>query len=84
VAVPGRKAGIGAFQRRLLDGLRPWATGGVYLNFMGTDDTAPERVQAAFRPVDHQRLAALKAVYDPNNRFRRNFNVPPRRAGQPA
>jgi FAD/FMN-containing dehydrogenase len=78
LAVPGREAEIRGFQRRLLDGMRPWATGGAYLDFMGSDDAAPERVRAAFRPGDYRRLAALKGVYDPNNLFRRNLNIPPR------
>jgi FAD/FMN-containing dehydrogenase len=43
----------------------------------GSADTAPERVLAAFRPADHQRLADLKGVYDPNNLFRLNLNIPP-------
>ena len=53
----------------------PWATGGVYLNFIG--DEGEERVRAAFgEPYD--RLAAVKAQYDPENVFRGNQNIRPR------
>ena len=48
---------------------------GVYVNFLG--DEGPERVRAAYPGATWDRLAAVKATYDPGNVFRRNQNVPP-------
>ena len=46
-----------------------------YVNFIG--DEGPERVRDAYPPATWERLAAIKAVYDPTNLFRRNQNIPP-------
>jgi FAD/FMN-containing dehydrogenase len=55
----------------------PYATGGVYVNFIPEDE---ERVPAAYgRNFD--RLSRLKAKFDPDNLFRVNQNVRPREAG---
>ncbi len=55
--------------------MRPWAAGGIALNFVSEiDDT---RVRATFGPDKYQRLQALKERYDPQNRFRLNQNIPP-------
>lgn len=48
---------------------------GAYVNFLG--DEGPERVRAAYPGATWERLAAVKAAYDPENLFRRNQNVPP-------
>jgi FAD/FMN-containing dehydrogenase len=48
---------------------------GVYVNFLG--DEGPDRVRAAYPGSTWDRLAAVKATYDPRNLFRRNQNVPP-------
>jgi FAD/FMN-containing dehydrogenase len=56
------------------DVLAPWATGGVYLNFVG--DEGQERVRAAFGDA-YERLAAVKAQYDPDNLFSGNQNIRP-------
>ena len=51
------------------------ATGGVYVNFLHNDD-GEARIRAAYG--DHyDRLAALKARYDPDNVFRSNQNIAP-------
>jgi FAD/FMN-containing dehydrogenase len=50
------------------------ATGGVYVNFMPEDET--ERLPGAYGN-NYARLAALKAIYDPDNLFRLNQNVKP-------
>jgi hypothetical protein len=48
--------------------------GGAYVNMMM--DEGQERVRASYR--DHyDRLAAVKAVYDPENLFRVNQNIAP-------
>ncbi len=55
--------------------VRPWSTGAVYLNFIG--DEGRDRVVSGFGEDGYQRLAAVKARYDPTNLFRRNHNVRP-------
>jgi len=52
----------------------PYATGGVYVNFL-TDDE-PERVKTAYGP-GYDRLVAVKNQYDPGNLFRMNQNIRP-------
>jgi hypothetical protein len=48
---------------------------GAYVNFLG--DEGPERVRAAYPGATWDRLAAIKARYDPSNLFRLTQNVPP-------
>jgi len=54
----------------------PELTGGVYLNF--EPDTQEASVRAGFGDAKYERLAALKAQWDPENVFRGNHNIPPR------
>jgi Berberine and berberine like len=48
---------------------------GVYVNFVG--DEGEERVRDAYPGPTWDRLAAIKARYDPTNLFRLNQNIPP-------
>jgi hypothetical protein len=48
---------------------------GAYVNFVG--DEGEDRVHAAYPGETWDRLAAIKARYDPTNLFRLNQNVPP-------
>ena len=50
-------------------------TTGVYVNELG--DEGPARVRQAYTPRAWDRLAALKAAWDPANVFRINQNIPP-------
>jgi FAD/FMN-containing dehydrogenase len=52
---------------------------GVYVNFLDADDGA-SRVREAYGDDTYQRLAAIKAKYDPQNVFRSNKNIEPNRA----
>ncbi|MGE0133899.1 MAG: FAD-binding oxidoreductase [Dehalococcoidia bacterium] len=52
-----------------------WADG-AYVNFLGDRD-AGARVHEAYPAATYQRLADVKAKYDPKNRFRGNQNVRP-------
>jgi len=61
--------------RACRDVFSPWANGGVYLNFVG--DEGEERVRAAFGDA-YERLAAVKAAFDPQNLLRGNQNIRPR------
>jgi FAD/FMN-containing dehydrogenase len=49
---------------------------GVYVNFLG--DEGEERIRAAYPGSTWDRLAAIKARYDPTNLFHLNQNIPPR------
>lgn len=55
--------------------LRPFSTGGNYVNFQ-TADEDERRVRATYRE-DFDRLVELKRRYDPDNVFRSNRNVRP-------
>lgn len=79
VAMPGQTGQVDALQQRLIDGMAPWDTGGALPNFLSSTETAPHEVRAAYRAADYERLAAIKAVYDPHNVFRVNHNIPPAR-----
>ena len=64
-----------SWARDLFDRLAPHATGGVYVNFMPEDET--QRVRAGAYGSNYERLAKVKAKYDPDNLFRMNQNVAP-------
>jgi FAD/FMN-containing dehydrogenase len=55
--------------------MKRFSTGGTYINFL-TQDEGPDRVEAALGPA-LQRLAAVKAKWDPDNVFRTNRNIKP-------
>jgi len=48
---------------------------GAYVNFI--NDEGADRVHDAYPTATWNRLAKIKATYDPTNLFRRNQNVPP-------
>jgi FAD/FMN-containing dehydrogenase len=64
-----------AWVRSTWDQLRPFSTGGVYINFQ-TADEGEERIRASYGQ-NFNRLAQIKAKYDPHNLFRVNRNVSP-------
>jgi FAD/FMN-containing dehydrogenase len=55
--------------------VHPWATGAVYLNFIGDEGT--ERIVAGLGQDNYDRLAAIKADYDLENVFHLNHNITP-------
>lgn len=54
---------------------RPWSTGAVYLNFIGSE--GEQRVVEGFGAENYRRLARVKAAFDPDNVFRFNHNITP-------
>ena len=52
----------------------PFASGGVYVNFLTADEG--DRVRSAYGP-SYDRLAQVKRSYDPDNLFRVNQNILP-------
>ncbi len=63
------------YTRELNGAMKPWAAGGVYLNFIG--DEGAERVRSAFGAEKFARLQAIKDEWDPTNVFCHNQNIPP-------
>lgn len=61
--------------RDFLDALEPHRAG-VYINFLDSDDDT-SRVREAYGDASYQRLAEIKATYDPENVFRNNKNIQP-------
>jgi FAD/FMN-containing dehydrogenase len=64
-----------AWARDLFDKTAQYGTGGVYVNFM-PEDEAQRVAKGAYGP-NYDRLAKLKAKYDPGNLFRQNQNITP-------
>jgi FAD/FMN-containing dehydrogenase len=56
------------------EALHPYSAGGAYVNMMM--DEGRERVRASYRG-NYERLAQVKATYDPGNVFHLNRNVEP-------
>jgi FAD/FMN-containing dehydrogenase len=71
---PAQDAANIAWSRSVWEVMRPLSTGGVYVNNLG--DEGEERVRAAYGR-NWERLAAVKAIYDPHNLFRLNQNIRP-------
>ena len=65
-----------AFGREVWAALDRHSTGGVYLNFPGFGEEKEELVRAGYG-ANYDRLAELKAKYDPTNLFRMNLNIAP-------
>lgn len=61
--------------REAWSAMKPFSTGGTYINFL-TQDEGPERTEAALGTAV-QRLAQIKATWDPENVFRTNHNIKP-------
>jgi hypothetical protein len=55
--------------------IKPFTSGGLYVNEIGADESS-DRAKQAFG-VNYARLAAVKAKYDPGNVFRLNANIQP-------
>jgi FAD/FMN-containing dehydrogenase len=73
---PADDADVIAWGRSFRDALRDHTTGVAYLNFTGDEGGA--RVRAQYRPDAYERLARIKAEWDPDNVFRAVGSVAPR------
>jgi FAD/FMN-containing dehydrogenase len=77
--VDGDPANVNAIRKWSIDyqeALHPHSAGGAYVNMMMEE--GQERVRASYRD-NYDRLAAVKATYDPGNVFRVNQNIQPKR-----
>ncbi|MCL3859765.1 FAD-binding oxidoreductase [Actinotalea sp. K2] len=68
-----------AFVRGLSADLQPFATGGEYVNFQGSEASGHRVLdpRAVFGEDKYRRLVAVKHRYDPHNLFHRNHNIAP-------
>ncbi|WP_306323270.1 MULTISPECIES: FAD-binding oxidoreductase [unclassified Streptomyces] len=73
--IPGPQAaeGVTGWTKGLASRLRPYATGGTFLNFL----IDPARTRSAFTEANWARLTEAKRKWDPDNVFRINHNIPP-------
>lgn len=70
---PSKDSECIAWARRYYEATAPFATGGVYVNFVPDGDTV---IAEAYRS-NYTRLTELKRKYDPKNLFRINQNIAP-------
>jgi FAD/FMN-containing dehydrogenase len=63
-----------AWARALFNATTPYATGGVYVNFLTGEET--DRIRGAYGP-NYDRMVQLKKKYDPTNLFALNQNIKP-------
>ena len=74
---PADNAAMIEWTRNYWRELHPYSAGGAYVNMMmDAADEGQERVRAAY-PTHYERLARIKATYDPTNLFRVNQNITP-------
>jgi len=71
---PANREKITNWARGYYDALHPYGAGGAYVNFMMEE--GEDRVRASYRG-NYDRLAKVKAKYDPENFFRVNQNIKP-------
>jgi FAD/FMN-containing dehydrogenase len=65
-----------AWGREFWNAMDKHSTGGIYLNFPGLGEEKEDLVRAGYG-ANYDRLAELKAKYDPDNLFRMNLNITP-------
>ena len=73
-ADPANAETIKSWAINYFDALHQYSSGGAYVNMMM--DEGQDRVRASYRG-NYDRLAAVKATYDPENVFRINQNIHP-------
>ncbi len=67
-----------AWTRSAWEASRPASMGGAYVNHLDADE-GQDRVRDAYGPVIYDRLVDVKTAWDPQNVFRLNHNIQPRR-----
>jgi len=72
---PANAERITGWARNYWEALHPFSAGGAYINFM-MEGEGEDRIRATYGD-NYQRLARLKAKYDPANFFRVNQNIHP-------
>ena len=69
-----------AWTRATYDALGPFLSSRRYANYFAEDDIGDDRARAAYGP-NYERLAQIKATYDPSNFFHLNVNIEPTKEG---
>ena len=72
---PDRDDEFRPWSREALAAVEPYATEGRYVNDVA--ETGKDVARSIYGPAKHDRLAALKRVWDPDNVFRLNQNISP-------
>ena len=72
---PANTDHITAWAKSYWEALHPYSAGGAYVNFM-MDGEGEDRIRASYGD-NYDRLARIKARYDPDNFFRVNQNIRP-------
>jgi FAD/FMN-containing dehydrogenase len=62
-----------------VDGGAALRSDAVYANHM-TNDEPLERLRSSYGKAKYEKLAVLKAKYDPDNLFQMNHNIQPQKA----
>ena len=70
-----------AWTRAFWDDARRFSQGKAYFNFPGLLEEGDAAVRSSYG-ANHDRLARIKAEYDPENRFRLNQNIQPAPGGE--
>ncbi len=73
---PAEDAAHIGWAREAFDAVTPFASGGVYMNFLTAEESGG-RLRAAYSDAVYDRLRRVKAAYDPENILRGNLNIPP-------
>jgi FAD/FMN-containing dehydrogenase len=63
--------------RAAWEAMRPFSTGGTYVNFLNADD-GEDRIRDAYG-VNYDKLVQVKTAWDPDNVFSANKNIAPER-----
>lgn len=71
---PANLGAVRTWAREYWQALHPHSAGGGYVNFLMEE--GQDRIRATYG-ANYDRLAEVKARYDPDNLFRRNQNIPP-------
>ena len=71
---PANAEAISSWSRNYWEALHSYAAGGAYVNMMMEE--GQDRIRAAY-PGNYDRLAEIKAKYDPTNLFHVNQNIAP-------
>ena len=71
---PAQDAEVTEWVSQFQQAMTPFATGGVYVNLLGTEEQ--QRVPAAYG-TNYERLVEIKKKWDPDNVFRMNHNIQP-------
>lgn len=72
---PANAGHVTSWARNYWEALHPYGAGGAYVNFM-MENEGEDRVRATYGE-NYNRLARIKAKYDPENFFRVNQNIRP-------